>query len=67
MGREVEPHDIKDKYDVFFPIYSKEGGKRFYSLTKRKFSMPKYFDDKILGNIGIQDFSNSLCERIGWT
>ena len=40
-----KPRDLRDDYDAFFPLYSKDEGKRFCSLVKRKFSMPKYFDE----------------------
>ena len=40
-----KPMNLKEEYDVFFPIYSDEEGKRFSSLCKRNICMPKYFDD----------------------
>ena len=65
--RKAKPHDIKSKYDAFFPIYSEEEGKKFCSLTKRKLYMPKYFDDNILTDIEMHDFINTLCKQLGWT
>ena len=58
--------DIRDDYDAFFPIYSEDEGKRFCSLVKRKFSMPKYFDDRLLDELEMKDFIDNLCVRIGW-
>ena len=65
-GKKGELKDISKDYDAFFPIYSEEEGKRFCSLVKRKFSLPKYFDDEILVGIEMKDFVNTLCERMGW-
>ena len=58
--------DIRDDYDAFFPIYSEDEGKRFCSLVKRKFSMPKYFDDRLLDELEMKDFIDNLCARMGW-
>ena len=61
-----KPMDLKEEYDAFFPIYSDEEGKRFSSLCKRNICMPKYFDDQLLKDIGMHDFVNLLCRRLGW-
>ena len=61
-----KPMDLKEEYDVFFPIYLDEGGKRFSSLCKRNICMPKYFDDQFLKDIGMYGFVNLLCKRLGW-
>ena len=45
--------DIRVDYDTFFVIYSEEEGKRLCSLVKRNFNKPKYFDDEVLFNLGI--------------
>ena len=66
MGIRPKPMDLKDKYDAFFPILSDEEGKRFYSLSKRNICMPKYFDDQIFKDIGMHDFINILCKKLGW-
>ena len=66
IRRKGEPRDIKNKYGTFFPIYSEEECKRLCPLTKRKFILLKYFDDKVLEDIGMKDFINSFCERMGW-
>ena len=62
----IDPTNLKDKYNAFFPIFSNEEGKRFYSLSKRNICMPKYFDHQILKDIGMHDFVNILCKRQGW-
>ena len=61
-----KPMDLKEEYDAFFPIYSEEEGKMFSSLYKRNICMPKYFDDQLLKDIGMHDFVNLLCRRLGW-
>ena len=66
MEIRLKPADIKEEYDAFFPIYSDEKGKRFSSLSKRNICMPKYFDDQLLKDIGMHDFVNLLCRRLGW-
>ena len=58
--------DISDDYDAFFPIYSEDEGKQFCSLVKRKISMPKYFDDRLLDELEMKDFIDNLCARMGW-
>ena len=60
-----KPTDLKDKYDAFFPIFSNEEGKRFCSLSKRNICMPKNFDDQLLKDIGMHEFVNVLCKRLG--
>ena len=54
--------DIRANYEVFFPIYSEEKGKRLCSLVKRKFSMPKYFEEDVLIDIGLKNTINSFSE-----
>ena len=66
MKIKPKPIDLKEEYDAFFPIYSDEEGKRFSSLSKRNICMPKYFDDQLLKDIGMHDFVNMLCKRLGW-
>ena len=61
-----KPIDIKEEYDAFFPIYSDEEGKKFSSLCKRNVCMPKYFDEQLLKDMGVHDFVNLLCKRLGW-
>ena len=61
-----KPIDIKEEYDAFFPIYSDEEGKKFSSLCKRNICMPKYFDEQLLKDMGVHDFVNLLCKRLGW-
>ena len=60
-----KPMDLKEEYDAFFPICSDEEGKRFSSLSKRNICMPKYFNDQLLKDIGMHDFVNLLCKRLG--
>ena len=60
-----KPIDLKEEHDAFFLIYSDKEGKRFFSLSKRNICMPKYFDDQLLKNIGMHDFMNLLCRRLG--
>ena len=60
------PLDISNDYDASCPLYSEDEGKRFCSLVKRKFSMPKYFDDELLVDIEMKEFIDKLCERMGW-
>ena len=61
-----KPIDLKEEYDAFFPIYSDEEGKKFYSLLKRNLSMPKQFDNQLLQDIHMFDYVNLLCKRMGW-
>ena len=51
---------------MFFPINLDEEGKRFSSLCKRNICIPKYFDDQLLKDMGMHDFVNLLCKRLGW-
>ena len=61
-----KPMDLKEEYDAFLLIYSDEEGKRFSSFSKRNICIPKYFDDQLLKDIGMHDFVNLLCKRLGW-
>ena len=59
--------DIRVDYNAFFAIYSEEEGKRFYSLVKRNFSKPKYFDDEVLFNLGIKGIIYVFCNKLDWS
>ena len=60
-----KPIDLKEEYGAFFPIYSDEKGKKFYSLVKRNLCMPKHFDDQLLQDIHMYEYVNLLCKRMG--
>ena len=59
--------DIRVDYNAFIAIYSEEEGKRFYSLVKRNFSKPKYFDDEVLLKLGIKGTIYVFYNKLGWS
>ena len=53
MKKGNEVSDITKEYGAPFSIRSYEEGMKFHSLLKRKFTLPKFFDDDVLYDIGV--------------
>ena len=59
--------ELTKQYDAPFSICSHEEGKKFCSLLKRKFDLPKFFDDDVLCDIGVEEDMILLSDELGWT
>ena len=54
------------KINAFFPNHSEKEGKKFLSLLKREFRLPKFFDNDVLIDIGLNEDVELLYDQIGW-
>ena len=59
--------ELTKEYDAPFSIRSHEEGKKFHSFLKRKFILPKFFDDDVLCDIGVEEDMILLSDELGWT
>ena len=55
------------EYDAPFSIRSHEEGKKFHYLLKWKFILPKFFNDDVLYDIGVEEDMILLSDELGWT
>ena len=59
--------ELTKEYNAPFSIRSHEEDKKFCSLLKWKFVLPKFFDDDVLCDIGVEEDMILLSDELGWT
>ena len=62
-----EVSDLTKEYRAPFTIRSHEEGKKFHSLRGRRFSLPTFFDNGVLYDLGVEEDMEILSDRLGWT
>ena len=67
MQKDNEVSDLTKEYRAPFTIRSHEEGKKFISLLGRRFSLPKFFDNGVLYDLGVEEDMEILSDQLGWT
>ena len=67
MNKGDEVSELTKEYGAPFSIHSHEEGKKFHSLLKHKFTLPKFFDDDVLYDIGVDEDIVIFSDQLGWT
>ena len=67
MKKGNEVSDLTKEYGASFSVLSHEKGKKFHSRLKRKFTLPKFFDNDVLYDIGVDKDMVILSDKLGWT
>ena len=65
LQKNNEVSDFIKEYGAPFIIRSHEEGKKFHSLLGRRFSLPKFFDDGVLYDLGVEEDMEILSDRLG--
>ena len=64
MLKSNEVSELTKEYGASLSIRSHQEGKKFRSLLKQKFTLPKFFDDDVLYDIGVDEDMVILSDRL---